>query len=57
MQEELERQARGLVHNILPLVEISPLESPLSLKCEEGRRFDARISVPFQFLDDIQELM
>jgi hypothetical protein len=26
-QEELERQARGLMYNIMPLVVISPLES------------------------------
>jgi len=57
MQEELERQAGGLVHNILPLVEISPLESPLSLECEEWRRLEARISVTFQFVDNIQKLM
>jgi hypothetical protein len=35
----------------------SPLESSLSLECEEGRRFEARISVAFQFADAIQELM
>jgi hypothetical protein len=57
VQEELERQARGLVHNILLLVETSPLESSSSSKCEEGRRFEARISVTFQFADNIQKLV
>ncbi len=45
------------MHNILPLVEISPLESPSSSKCEEGRRFEEKINVAFQFADDIQELV
>jgi hypothetical protein len=38
------------------LVEISPLESSSS-KCEEGKRFEARISVTFQFADNIQKLV
>ncbi len=57
MREELDKQARGLVHNILPLVQISPLESSSSSKCEEGRRFQARISVTFQFANNIQKLV
>ncbi len=30
------------MYNIPPLVPISPLESPSSLKCEKGRRFEGR---------------
>jgi hypothetical protein len=33
------------------------LESSSSSKCEEGRRFEARISVTFQFADNIQKLV
>lgn len=43
------------MYNILPLVMISPLESQLSLKCEEGKRFKVRIGATFQFVKDIQE--
>jgi hypothetical protein len=42
---------------ILPLLEISPLESLSSSECEERRRFEARINVAFQFVDDIQKLV
>jgi hypothetical protein len=36
-------------------VSISPLESPSSSKCEEGKRFEAGIDVAFQCAENIQE--
>jgi len=49
----LERQALGPMYNIAPLVAISPLESPSSSECEEGRRFEARIGVTLWCVDKI----
>ncbi len=36
------------MYNIPPLVPISPLESPSSLKCEEKKRFEARNGTTFE---------
>jgi hypothetical protein len=33
------------MYNIVPLVVISPLESPSSFECEQGRRFEVGIGV------------
>jgi hypothetical protein len=35
------------MYNIAQPVAISPLESPLISECEEGKRFETRISVTF----------
>ncbi len=43
------------MYNILPLVMVSPLESPLSSQCEEGKIFIVRFGVTFQFAKYIQE--
>jgi hypothetical protein len=37
VQVELERQLGELVYNIVPLKAISPLASPSSSECEEGK--------------------
>jgi hypothetical protein len=52
VQKELERQVGGLVYNIALLVMISPLQSPSSFDCEEGKRFEIGIDV-----DKIQALV
>ncbi len=54
-QEELEWQVRGPMYNIVPLVVISPLESPSSSKCEKGRRFEVGIGVVVWCANEIQE--
>jgi hypothetical protein len=35
------------MYSILPLGAISPLESPSSFECEEGRRFETRLVQQF----------
>ncbi len=45
------------MYNIQPLVSISPLESPSSSKCEEGKRFEAGIDVTFQCAKNTLELV
>jgi hypothetical protein len=42
------------MYNIAPLVAISPLESPLSSKCEEGKRFEVGIGATIWCVDNIQ---
>ncbi len=37
VQKELERQVGGPMYNIALLVMISPLQSPSSFECEEGK--------------------
>jgi hypothetical protein len=51
----LERQVGGPLYNIAPLVAISLLKLLLSFECEEGRRFEIRISVIVWCVDEIQE--
>ncbi len=55
--EELERQERGAMYNILLLMVILQLESSSSLELKEGRMFELGIGATFQFVDDIQESM
>jgi hypothetical protein len=47
--------SKRAMYNIPSLVMISPLQSPLSLECEEGKRFIVGIGVTFQFAKYIQE--
>ncbi len=43
------------LYNIMPLKLISPLASPLSLKCEEGKLFTKEISEIISCVDNIEE--
>ncbi len=43
------------MYNIVLLVAISPLESPSSFECEEGKRFEARVGVIVQCANNIHE--
>jgi hypothetical protein len=45
------------MYNIMPLVTISPLESPLSSKCEEGKRFEVGICAAIKCVDEIHVLI
>jgi hypothetical protein len=36
-------------------IAISPLESPLSFECEEGKRFETRVGAIVQCVNNIQE--
>ncbi len=55
VQEELEREVGELVYNIAPLKAISPLASPSSLECEEGKQFMQDIGVVVRCVEDIKE--
>jgi len=55
VQEELERQTKGLVYNIAPLKAISPLASPLSFECDEGKRFTEGNNATIKCVEEIEE--
>jgi hypothetical protein len=55
VQEELEREVGVPVYNIAPLKAISPLASPSSLECEEGKQFMQDIGVVVRCVEDIKE--